>query len=194
MSDGYLGRRRVRLLVATAAGLLVFGAARAATTYYLYDGAGNRVAVIDGTTVLADGAATTAKLADGAVTTAKLADGAVTAAKIATPEAWRVIGAPGQPGFLSGYSSIGGEFPAVSFRKDPSGYVQLRGSIRANYNGAAFVLPPGYRPSATLGFPVGCGVTAYSHVRADGTFAIGGASNASAVGISIDGIRFYAEQ
>jgi hypothetical protein len=74
--------------------------------------------------------------------------------QIAAPEAWRVVGQPGQPPFENGWSTFGlgiGNSP-VSFVRDRQGFVHLRGEVTGGTLPCVFTLPPGYRPAANEGF------------------------------------------
>lgn len=64
----------------------------------------------------------------------------------AASEPWRVVGAPGQPPYLTGWSAYESGYPLPAFYKDPLGIVRLRGALSGPTNSEAFVLPPGYRP------------------------------------------------
>jgi hypothetical protein len=109
--------------------------------------------------------ATTAESAARA-DTATSADHAVTADSAASiPPAGPIhlVGAPGEPPFLSGSAStafpIAGNtvYPRVGFFKDHEGVVHLEGVVTAGKEGTApgllFVLPPGYRPAADTVIP-----------------------------------------
>jgi hypothetical protein len=70
-------------------------------------------------------------------------------------EAWRIVGAAGQPAFLGGWaaSNGGAGYQAPSFRKDPLGRVWIRGSFGGSPTVAhAFTLPAGYAPTAIFAF------------------------------------------
>jgi hypothetical protein len=93
-----------------------------------------------------------------------LADHAVsadTASALSPPEAIHLVGAPGEPPFLSGSmngSAIapGLNLPPVGFYKDHEGVVHLEGIAKAGTTGGAsgiatvFNLPPGFRPQGGL--------------------------------------------
>jgi hypothetical protein len=91
--------------------------------------------------------------------TAASADHAVTADSAASiPPAGpiRLVGAPGEPPFLSGSSTrtfpeAGVAYQSVGFFKDQEGVVHLEGVVVAGKEGATpgllFILPPGYRPA-----------------------------------------------
>jgi hypothetical protein len=100
----------------------------------------------------------------GTVPTAGFADSAGTAntaavaSSIAPPEAWHVVGAPGEPRFLNGWENVGDEGEAAAFYKDREGIVHLRGFVNGGSERFVFVLPPGSRPASgkTLDFTVAC--------------------------------------
>lgn len=61
-------------------------------------------------------------------------------------EDWHVLGGAGEPAFLNGWTSYGGNYPA-GFRKLPDGTVQMRGLIKpGTINQPAFTLPAAYWP------------------------------------------------
>lgn len=64
------------------------------------------------------------------------------------------LGPGGDPiGFANGWSNYAGGFQTVAFRRDPFGRVHFRGMMKGGTLGAAaFYLPLGYRPSATVLF------------------------------------------
>lgn len=91
-------------------------------------------------------AVTTDKLADLAVSTAKIADGAVVGSKLQATESWI------EPSFStdwSNYDLVGTTWGHVSYYKDITGTVHLRGMAQHNIAEASvmFILPEGYRPS-----------------------------------------------
>jgi hypothetical protein len=67
-------------------------------------------------------------------------------------EAWREVGATGQPAFQNSWvNAAGGE--TAAFYKDALGIVHLKGFIGSGtINAVAFTLPEGYRPAANLQF------------------------------------------
>jgi hypothetical protein len=111
-----------------------------------------------------------------------------------------VFCALGSNGWQWQNSAAGG--PPVAFFKDRSGVVHVQGGAQqVGPTGLPiFVLPPGYRPSATLSFVVRDedGPSAptepfnYVTILADGR--INRATNGSAGYLSLDGIDFRAEQ
>lgn len=57
--------------------------------------------------------------------------------------------------FVNGWSSAGGAWGNVSYRKDRDGYVRMSGSVLGGANGTfPFTLPAGYRPGAQKSFVV----------------------------------------
>jgi hypothetical protein len=98
--------------------------------------------------------ATKAANADNATNAghAGAADTATTANGLAAPEAFHEIGAPGEPGFLSGAFNYPSGSPAVSlqtagFMKDHDGFVHLKGIVQSGTDSVVFALPAGYRPA-----------------------------------------------
>jgi hypothetical protein len=73
-----------------------------------------------------------------------------TASVAAQPlDAWHLIGAAGEPGFLNSWLAYGGPgYTTPGFRKFPDGRVRLKGGLRSGVLAQpAFVLPVGYRPA-----------------------------------------------
>ncbi len=90
-------------------------------------------------------AAERATVADRAVA----ADSAARAGGLVAPEAYRVVGAPGNPGFENGCGNVGAPYGSAAFFKDHEGMVHLRGAVTCSGTSQpAFLLPPGYRPAA----------------------------------------------
>jgi hypothetical protein len=96
----------------------------------------------------------------GTVPTAQTAN---IANSVAPSETFHEVGAPGQPGFLNGWSNLGvsaGGIPeTVAFYKDQEGVVHLRGEAISGTEGTfIFKLPPGDRPSSgrVIQEPVTC--------------------------------------
>jgi hypothetical protein len=184
---------------------------------------------------LRNGAVTNRKLARGAVTGSKVArqsltgvqvnaatlgtvpnashassaDNATTAQNVAAPEAFHVVGAPGEPGFQHSWQDRNG-FPAdepLGFYRDREGVVHLRGLIaNGGPNEAIFQLPPGYRPASgkNLHFAAACECqTAQTTIisiegsgfgaNADGEVYMQNGTLPSGNTLSLDGITFRAE-
>jgi collagen type I alpha len=120
----------------------------------------------------------------------------------ATAEAWRVIGAAGQPPFENSWVNYSADpLNGAAFRKDSTGLVTLKGTVRSGNTGVAiFTLPAGYRPgagaaSAQRTFITGAGpglgmLIAYydGKVWLNNFFA--GGTNAY---IYLDGVQFYSD-
>lgn len=80
---------------------------------------------------------------------------AVRAVDLPALEAWRNVGAVGQPVFENGWVAYGGTHAVPAFYKDQFGWVHVKGLIRNGTMGvAAFTLPVGYRPASNLSFNV----------------------------------------
>lgn len=80
-----------------------------------------------------------------------------TAGSLSPPEPSHVVGAQGEPPFLSGSANrtfpvAGASYQPVGFFKDHEGVVHLEGVVDAGKEGSTpgliFVLPPGYRPAS----------------------------------------------
>jgi hypothetical protein len=88
-------------------------------------------------------------------------------------EAWREVGAAEQPAFGPDWANFGAPHETAAFYKDLAGRVHLKGQIKHNTGigvVAAFTLPAGYRPAATVRFATNADGTLGSfEVRADGT-------------------------
>jgi len=77
------------------------------------------------------------------------------AANLAAPEAYRRVGAAGQPLFQHGCANSTSTAETAVFFKDREGVVHLRGNIECTGSSTAFQLPAGYRPAGgeQLQFP-----------------------------------------
>jgi hypothetical protein len=118
-----------------------------------------------------NGAIGAAKIQDHAIAGAQIADGSLTgtqvkASTLATvpsaeranradslppPEAWHLVGAPGEPQFENGWEDFepASQLEPVAFFKDHEGIVHLKGRAMRSTSGSnlIFVLPPGFRPA-----------------------------------------------
>jgi hypothetical protein len=163
---------------------------------------------------IAAGAVTAAKIPDGSLTGAKInistlgtvpsaerastantaatADSANTAKSLAASEPWHVVGAPGEPAFTGGWSSIGTSFEPVSFYKDQAGIVHLKGPA-AGGSGTLFNLPPGFRPAPTtfLAFAVLCDCAVEDRLEISGSD--GAITINPATFVYLEGVSFKAE-
>lgn len=103
------------------------------------------------------------------------------------------IGASNEPAFENSWVAFGGATAVPSFTRS-AGRVHIHGSVKdGTIDSAAFTLPAGYRPSATVGFAVSCGVApAFATISAAGAVTIGGAAGVPAAGVSLDGVHFDA--
>lgn len=105
---------------------------------------------------------------------------------------YTVVGNTGAPAFTNAWVNFGAPYFNASYWKDPLGFIHLRGRIKTGTVGnAAFTLPPGYRPAATVGFAVLSNSTIGGlHVEADGeVIPVTPSNNAS---VSLDGCYFKA--
>jgi len=85
----------------------------------------------------------------GTVPTAQTAQ---TASSVAPPEAWHMVGAPGEPGFENGWANAPPSpplaFEGAGFYRDHEGVVHLKGLVKGGTSGGIiFHLPSGYRPA-----------------------------------------------
>lgn len=95
-------------------------------------------------------------------------------------EAWRVVGAAGQPAFANGWTNFGGSNPGVAFYKDPAGIVRVRGLIKSGgIPSMVFQLPAGYRPVDGMRRFTGASAGAYGglSVGTDGVVSVDKGSN-----------------
>jgi len=151
---------------------------------------------------IANGAVGASQIANGAVGASQIANGAVGTAQLAQPEAWRSVGATGQPGFENGWtnSTVGTSPTPAGFMIDQDGVVHLRGQVDAGTvsataaDGAVFTLPTGYRPTGgTRFFPVLTLTTAdvdmpgWVAVSTTGEVYVGGGTNNF---VALDSISF----
>ncbi|MCK6648723.1 MAG: hypothetical protein L6Q66_03615 [Bacteroidia bacterium] len=114
-------------------------------------------------------------------------------------EAWRVIGAVGQPAFQNSWAN---NFTAparqAAFRKDSMGMVHLRGCISGSNGAVIFNLPAGYRPTAnnaalfSVPSSVGYNVNYTLFVDTNGDVSLGGAP-AGLVGLYLNGVHFHTD-
>lgn len=70
-------------------------------------------------------------------------------------EYWHEVGAAGEVGWLNGWGNYGGGYNPVSFRKDNSGFVHLRGMVEANpaTGNVIFTLPASWSPPVMFTHP-----------------------------------------
>jgi hypothetical protein len=190
------------------------------STVKIKNGAVTEAKVANGavtTAKIGAGAVTAEKIPDGSLTgakvdastlgtvpsaqAAKVASSASTAgsaeiAKSLTPtEPWHVVDASGEPEFLASWYSSGTSFGLVSFYKDQTGVVHLRGPAvgGSGFGGEEiFKLPPGFRPDPTayVAFPVICDC---SEKRLEISGSTGAVSVAGATYVYLEGISFKAE-
>lgn len=96
------------------------------------------------------------------------------------------------------FTNFGGTFAPASFMKDTLGFVHLRGLMNCpvGLNQVAFVLPPGFRPAASLFTPLAVGVTGAGNatITAAGSVQPFLPAGGGAQACGLDGISFKAEQ
>jgi hypothetical protein len=74
---------------------------------------------------------------------------------VAAPEAFREVGASGQPAFENGWTNFGPNlYDTAAFYKDPLGIVHLKGTVKDGIIGSIFTLPAGYRPAKSQFFAI----------------------------------------
>jgi hypothetical protein len=74
------------------------------------------------------------------------------------PEDPHYVGASGQPGFLNGWTNLGGGWQTLRYWKGTSGVVYVQGAVTGGAlgpvgTGDVFLLPVGYRPGGRLLLP-----------------------------------------
>jgi hypothetical protein len=76
--------------------------------------------------------------------------------QVLNTEAYREVGAAGQPDFENDWENAGFGAGTAAFYKDALGVVHLKGTIRTGTGNGfpAFTLPPGYRPDQDLLMPM----------------------------------------
>jgi hypothetical protein len=114
-----------------------------------------------------------------------------------TDAAWHVIGDPGEPAFLNGWTNYGSNYSAAAFRL-VAGVVRLRGVVKSGTVGQpAFILPVGYRTStARLFATISNALIGRVDVLPDPGTNAGGvvpASPSSNAWLSMDGLSFIPE-
>lgn len=81
---------------------------------------------------------------------------------IDTPEAWRNIGAAGNPGFTGSWGNVASGAEPCAFCRDRSGFVHMKGAVGGSATNSAGnqqlcgVLPVGYRPPHHMRFALWC--------------------------------------
>ncbi len=155
-------------------------------------------------------------IVNGQVKSADVADNGLTGADVDEgtlalgAEPWRVLNTPGNPSFDNGsecsWSNFGSGFTSGAFVRDASGFVHLRGLVRAGkpfddvcdisgafIDGKIFTLPVGYRPEGNEVFAtLSDGAPGRIDVRGNGdVFALPPATGGSVKQwISMSGITF----
>lgn len=137
----------------------------------------------------------------GTVPSALTAQTAQTANALAAPEAWHVVGAPGEPPFQHGWKDDSSTAsPSVAFFKDHEGIVHLRGDATGGEPSEfVFQLPPGFRPAGgqIIRIPVFAPGGEPSWVQVNGVlpadYASGGVAVAGRSDFELNGVSFRAE-
>ena len=99
------------------------------------------------------------------------------------------------PTLLNSWVNFVAGFRAALYFKTPQGMVNLLGLIKNGSAATLFVLPVGYRPSASLRFVVsGTSAFAQIDIASDGTVALSSSVAGASSALSLAGISFLAEQ
>lgn len=103
------------------------------------------------------------------------------------------------PSFATNWGNVGGGWMTVGFLKAPDGFVRLRGGALVNtatLTATIFTLPVGYRPTATLQYPVrmGTNVLSYVNINSSGQVQYAGAGGGvladAQSGLFLDHVKF----
>jgi len=114
----------------------------------------------------------------------------------AADEGWRYVGAAGQPAFNTNWQNNGGVYADLSFYKDPTGRVHIRGEVEntagTGVGETVFTLPAGYRPDEAGIYRHICTSfgDGYIIILTDGTVNFGGGDASAA--LNLDGLSFRA--
>jgi hypothetical protein len=169
----------------------------------LADGAVTSAKILDGTivhgdvaTANKDGTAATPSmrtLGTGAAQACAGNDSRVTGAAAAAQEAWREVGAGGQPAFESSWVYFGAPRNTAAFYKDTIGEVHLKGVVK---NGTAaanpiFTLPAGYRPAGDALVASGSN-SAFCMVQITSAGVVSCLIGGNTAWVSLDNIHFRA--
>jgi hypothetical protein len=103
---------------------------------------------------------------------------------------WHIVGTVGEPALQNGWSQGGSGFSQISFRRNPLGVVELRGTMTGGaMTQIAFTLPAGCRPATDLRLPMYTdgGVETMLYISSGGGVYpwLGGNTM-----VSLDGIQF----
>lgn len=102
------------------------------------------------------------------------------------------IGASGQVAFANSWVNGGAPYFAASYTRTEDGWIRLRGAVKSGSVGsAAFVLPPGARPSSTSRHAV-VSNSVFGIVDITSGGSVIPQSPSSNVLVSLDGIQFKA--
>lgn len=116
---------------------------------------------------------------------------------LAGAEAFHVVGAPVEPGFLNSWENFGSGESTAAFYKDQIGIVHIKGAIKngtpsGNSSANVFILPAGYRPAEIQQFAVSSGsVGGIGNVSVLNTGDVRAISGGSLL-LFLDGITFRA--
>jgi hypothetical protein len=118
---------------------------------------------------------------------------AIAGAKLAAPEAWREVGATGQPAFQNSWANLGGSSTAAFF-KDLSGVVHLKGMVTLGTAASIFTLPVGYRPLQDARFIEADNVNSTMVMVMATGLVLPTVAKTGGGWIALEGIHFRAEQ
>jgi hypothetical protein len=103
-----------------------------------------------------------------------------------------VVGASGQAGYANAWVNGGAPYFPAAYTRSADGWERLRGAVKSGTLGlAAFVLPPGHRPSSTSRHSV-VSNGAFGIVDITSAGLVIPQSPSSNVLVSLDGIQFKA--
>lgn len=102
------------------------------------------------------------------------------------PEAWHVVGTPGNPAYEAGWGTLLLNEAARFYKHDERVYLGGAVTRSSGTSGHVFTLPIGYRPLVTKSWAVSAGGTTVVHVAvvATGVVSVTGAASAYLDGVS----------
>lgn len=114
---------------------------------------------------------------------------------VGQPEAWRAVGALGEPAFQNSWINTDAvNFNSASFYKDPGGIVYLKGLVSGGTSTTIFQLPVGYRPTKNMYLAATDTLASHAEVSINFQGLVGRNGFASPSGpLSLEGISFRAE-
>ncbi len=112
--------------------------------------------------------------------------------QLPNPEAWRIVGATGEPAFQNGWVNYAPGFTQAAFWKDPWGTVHLKGLVKngSPATSTIFTLPAGYRSQEYEHHAAAsAGVFGIVATSSDGSVSL---NTGSAGWVALEGITFRA--